>query len=365
MSWSWRIARVAGIPIYMHWTFLILIGWIAFGHWQRSGGDLNETLEGVGFILAIFGCVVLHELGHALMGMRFGVKTNDITLLPIGGVARLERIPEDPKQELAIALAGPAVNVAIVGLLLAIGVRPFLPGEEGDLLFNQSFLARLLDINLFLVAFNLVPAFPMDGGRVLRALLAMAVPYPRATRLAATIGQAVAIGFGFLGLMGNPMLLLIALFVWLGAEAEAKQVEERAALTGVPVRAAMLTEYHTLAANETLGRAIELLLAGAQQDFPVETNGQLQGVLTRAGLLSALARGGRDALVGDVPLAELGRVEANVALAVAMTRMREAGAPCLQVVEDGREAGLLTLENIGEFLMVRAALAEAPANLAP
>lgn len=363
MYWSWRIVRVAGIPIYIHWTFLILVGWIAVGSWLQNH-DVMETLEGVGFILAIFACVVLHELGHALAAKRYGVKTADITLLPIGGVARLQRIPEQPSQELIVALAGPAVNVAIVVLLWLLGVRPVVPRSEGDVLFQQPFLARLMIVNGFLFLFNLLPAFPMDGGRVLRALLAMTMEYGKATRLAASIGQGMAVLFGFLGLMGNPFLLLIALFVWIGAEAEAAQVQERLVLRGIPVREAMLTELHTLTPADTLGHATDLLLAGTQQDFPVMVDGSPRGVLTRSALLTGLAHGGREARVGDAPLVELGQVESGSPLNAAVTQLRESGMPCLQVVEHGEPVGLLTMENIAEYLMVRTALTEARAHAA-
>lgn len=358
MSWSFKLGRVFGIPIYIHWTFLILIAWLVYGHSAR-GDSLAATAEGVGFVLSIFGCVVLHELGHALAARRYGVPTSDITLLPIGGVARLQRIPEYPGQELVVALAGPAVNVAIVGLLLLFGVR--LPDIENDpeMLVSMPFLPKLLFVNIFLVLFNMLPAFPMDGGRVLRSLLAMVMPYAKATRSAASIGQFMAILFGFLGLMGNPILLLIALFVWIGAEAEARQVEERAVLKGVLVKEATLTDFATLESDDTLGDAADLLLAGTQQDFPVAVDGRPQSVLTRSALFSALAQGGREARVADAPLVDLHQVEADEQLSAAVVRLREGGEPCLLVVEDGRPLGLLTLENIGEYLMVRTALAEA------
>jgi Zn-dependent protease len=201
MAWSWKIGRVAGIPIYVHWTFLVLIAWLVLEQ-LLQGHALAMALEGVGFVLALFGCVVLHELGHALMARRFGVPTADITLLPIGGVARLQRIPEHPPQELLVALAGPAVNVAIVVLLLGLGVGFPVDMADPDHLIKERFWPKLLEVNAFLVVFNLLPAFPMDGGRVLRALLAMRLEYARATRIAASIGQFMAIGFGLLGLTG-------------------------------------------------------------------------------------------------------------------------------------------------------------------
>lgn len=360
MAWSWKIGRVAGIPIYIHWTFLILVGWIGISAYLPAH-DLAAAAEGVGLILALFGCVVLHELGHALMARRFGVPTADITLLPIGGLARLQRIPEQPSQELLVALAGPAVNVVIVAILLLLGVR--IPQEElagkVGLTTPGYFLPNLLFMNAILVVFNLLPAFPMDGGRVFRALLAMTMDYARATRIAASVGQLLAIGFGFMGLFGAPLLLLIALFVWIGAESEAQQVQERITLRNVPVREAMLTEYHTLSAHDTLGHAAELLLAGSQHDFPVEDQGQPVGVLTRSDLMNGLARGGQGALVSGYVSQEIGVVEAEEWLIPALTRLREGEGPCLQVVEHGRSVGLLTLENIGEYLMVRTALKNA------
>jgi Zn-dependent protease/CBS domain-containing protein len=357
MAWSWRIGKVAGIPIQIHWTFLILIAYVLLGQFL-TGHDLWEAAEGVGFVLALFGCVVLHELGHALVAQRFGVQTADITLLPIGGLARLQRIPEKPGQELAIALAGPAVNVAIVGVLLVAGVA--LPADVNNPqhLVVARFWPKLLLVNLFLALFNMLPAFPMDGGRVLRAILAMWMEYAKATRLAASVGQLMAIGFGLLGLsVGNPILLLIAMFVWFGAEGEALQVEERVVLKDVQVRAAMLTEFHTLAPSDTLGHAAEVLLSGTQHDFPVVSDHTFAGVLTRSNLLSGLAKGGRDAPVSDFVTSELAAVEAGSPLVPAMAKLRQEALPCLQVVDGGRVVGLLTLENVGEYLMVRTALA--------
>jgi Zn-dependent protease/predicted transcriptional regulator len=359
MAWSWKIGRVSGIPIYVHWTFLILIAWLLIGQFV-AGHTAARAAEEVGFVLALFGCVVLHELGHALTAKRFGVVTSDITLLPIGGVARLQRIPERPGQELLIALAGPAVNLAIVAALLAFGVR--LPAGAGDAreLVEAHFWPKLLLVNFFLAAFNMLPAFPMDGGRVLRALLALRLDYARATRLAASVGQLMAIVFALVGLMGNPILLLIAMFVWIGAESEAAAVEERVVLRDVKVREAMMTEFHSLAPDDTLGRAADVLLSGTQHDFPVLDEDRHAGVLTRSDLLAGLARAGRDARVGDHVKTDLPRVDAGSPLVPAVTKLREGGQPCLLVVENDREVGLLTLENVGEFLMVRSALASAP-----
>lgn len=225
-----RLGAPFGIPVYLHWTFLLLLGFVAISQVIASG-SVVAAFAGVLFVSVIFACVVLHEFGHALAARRYGIRTRDVTLLPIGGVARLERMPEDPRQELVVALAGPAVNVAIAGLL---GIWLFLTGfaSADGLTLAGSFAARLLSINLALVAFNMLPAFPMDGGRVLRALLAQRMSYVRATNLAATIGRGMALLFGIVGLLWNPMLVLIALFVWVGAGQEAAMVRSRAAFNG-------------------------------------------------------------------------------------------------------------------------------------
>jgi Zn-dependent protease len=228
---SLRLGTLFGIPVNLHWTFLLLLGFVAFSQ-AFAYGSVSAALGGVVFVSAIFGCVVLHEFGHALAARRYGIATRDVTLLPIGGVARLERMPDDPRQELVVALAGPAVNVAIAGVL---GIWLFLTGfgaASGLSLTGGSFAARLLSVNLALVVFNMLPAFPMDGGRVLRALLARRLSYVRATDLAATIGRGMAVLFGIAGLMWNPMLILIALFVWTGAGQEAEMVRRREAFSG-------------------------------------------------------------------------------------------------------------------------------------
>jgi CBS domain-containing protein len=300
------------------------------------------------------------------MARRFGVSTTDITLLPIGGVARLQRIPERPGQEFLVAIAGPAVNVAIVIILLLAGVS-FPPDlSDAQHLVQARFFPKLLEVNLFLALFNLLPAFPMDGGRIFRALLAMRMDYARATRLAASVGQITAIGFGFLGLTGgNPILLLIALFVWIGAEGEALQVEERLVLKGVRVREVMITELQTIEAEDTLGHATDLLLAGNQHDFPVFEDGRLVGVLTRSDLMNGLTRGGREAKVADYMRTEIGTVEADSWLTAAATELRENALPCLVVLDHGRFVGMLTSENIGEYLMIRAALGQRSSQSQP
>ena len=226
MKWSWRIGRIAGIDVYVHSTFLLLLAWVAISHYLEHQ-RLADAAYGLFFIITLFGIVVLHELGHALTARQFGIRTRDITLLPIGGLARLERMPEDPRQELLVALAGPAVNVVLAGVLFAIlAFTSGLAALNNVKLVGGSFLANLVAVNVALAVFNLLPAFPMDGGRVLRAFLAMRMDYVRATQVAANIGQALALMLGFIGLSSNnPFLVFIALFVWMGAAQEASMVQ--------------------------------------------------------------------------------------------------------------------------------------------
>ena len=362
MKWSWRIGRIAGIDLQVHVTFLLLLGWVAISYYtvRRS---VTDAVVGVAFILSLFAIVVLHELGHALTARRFGIPTRNITLLPIGGIARLERMPDDPKQELLVALAGPAVNVVLAAILyvvLQLGAGTASPTDMARA--GGSFLNRLLWINVTLAAFNLLPAFPMDGGRVLRALLAMRMDYARATRVAATVGQAMAVIFGFVGLFYNPFLVLIALFVWMGAAAEAATVQMRSTVGVVPVQRAMITDFRTLAPGDPLARAVDYVLAGFQEDFPVVDGGRLAGVLTRADLLRALAKRGTEARVEDVMQRDFETADPRDMLETVMERLQR--RRMLPVLQNGRLVGLLTPANLGELLMIEDALrsARAPAS---
>jgi Zn-dependent protease/predicted transcriptional regulator len=356
MRWSWKIAEIAGIGIFIHATFFLLILFILFRH-LSSGQGWMAGLAGVAFILAIFACVVLHELGHALTARRFGILTRDITLLPIGGLARLERMPEKPSQELWVAAAGPAVNVVIAGILY-LTLTTF--GDRPDLLklewVGGGFLNKLMAVNLWLALFNMLPAFPMDGGRVLRALLAQRMQYTRATQIAARVGQMMAFFFGMAGLFTNPFLLFIALFVWMGAEQEAALVQMRSSLGGIPVAQVMLRDYRTLNPDDTLGVAIEHILAGWQQDFPVVFGDHVLGVLTREDLLRALAQQGMEMHVRDAMRREVPSVDSHEMLEKALALLQSGESRSLPVVHDGRLVGMLTPENVAEFMAIETAL---------
>ncbi|SIQ70695.1 site-2 protease family protein [Pontibacter lucknowensis] len=358
MKWSLNLGRIAGIKILVHWTFLILIGWIVFSEMQR-GSDMTTTLLSVAFVMTIFLCVVLHELGHALTARRYGVSTKMITLLPIGGVASLERIPENPKQELMIAIAGPAVNVVIAFVLwLILPSLNEIPGEEFfTRITPANFLYLLFFVNLMLVIFNAIPAFPMDGGRVLRALLAFKLGRVRATQIAANLGQLLAIFFVFIGFFYNPFLILIGIFVFFGAWSENMIVQHLDFLRGHLVREGMMTNFVTLAPTETVRDALGKLLKGSEHDFVVEQDGQVVGTLTRMQLIQAVKEEKIESPVSDIMTQEVKAFNVQDKLAEAYTELQKTKAPLYPVLENGRLAGVINTDNINEFILIKSALA--------
>src|ERR1022692_1845596 len=299
MSWSLNIGRVAGTVVRVHLTFLLFLAWIFAASYSQGGAA--TAWDSVLFMVLLFLCVLLHEFGHIFTARAFGVPTPYVTLLPIGGVAQLERIPEEPGQEFLIAIAGPLVNAVITILLVVVAGATLQTNAAAGLDNTQfSLIDRLAAVNLFLALFNMIPAFPMDGGRVLRALLASRMGYVHATEVAATIGQWVAFVLGFLGLFGNPLLIFIAIFVYLAAAAEAHMVAIRAMSRGLPVTAAMMTQFATLTPDEHVDAAVETLLRTSQGEFPVvDGDGRPVGVLVRNDLIRALKERGPDARVAD------------------------------------------------------------------
>ena len=356
MKWSFRIGRFSGIDVYMHFTFLLLVGWVAFVYW-RQGQSLIAAAAGVLFILTVFLCVVLHEFGHALTARRYGIKTRDIILLPIGGVARLEKLPTNPLQELWVALAGPAVNIVIAAALFVwLNLSASFEPIQKLTLTTGPFFERIMAINIALVVFNMIPAFPMDGGRVLRALLATRQEYSRATQIAANIGQGIAVLFGFAGLFYNPLLLFIAFFVWIGAAQEASMAQMQSAIGGIPVQQAMLTDFKTLDQNDSLNKAIELTLAGSQKDFPVMDNGNIEGILTQTDLLKALSARDQQSNVDSAMQKNFVTVESLDMLETAFDKLKDCNCHTLPVTLKGKLVGLLTMDNLGEYMRIQAAL---------
>ncbi len=364
MRYSLHIARIAGIDVKIHVTFFLLLAFIA-AVYHRHGG-MAAALEGVLFVSLVFLCVLLHEFGHALAARRYGIRTPDITLLHIGGLARLERIPENPKQELVIAIAGPLVNVGIAALLwLFLGLTGSLPHPSAIEHAGVSLPMRLLAANVMLVVFNLIPAFPMDGGRVLRAFLAMRMEYARATHVAATVGQALAFAFGAWGLLHSPpipMLVLVAVFVFLGAGQEAALAQLRSASAGLHVSSAMVTHFQTLPRHATLHEAVDALLQTAQHEFPViDDGGAVCGILTRDDLIVALRKSGAATPVAEVMRVNVPSLHHSMPLDRAFTLIQESGCEALPVLDSaGRLVGLFTPENVGELMMVQTALKSAP-----
>ncbi|CAP56183.1 site-2 protease family protein [Gluconacetobacter diazotrophicus] len=352
MTWSIPLGRIAGTAIRVHVTFFLLLLWIAMVAGAQGGPA--AAWQGVVFIMLVFVCVVLHEFGHILMARRFGVTTSDITLLPIGGVARLSRMPERAGQELLVALAGPAVNL-VIGLLLfaATGTWPSLDAATSGMVGGGGMVVRLASVNLFLLLFNLLPAFPMDGGRVLRALLGYRMGFVRATQVAASVGQGFAFLLGFLGLIGNPILLFIALFVYLGAASEAHMVQLRQVAQGMIAADAMMTRYETLPMLTTLDEAVRAAIRCAQTLFPVmDGQGRLQGVLTQAALINHLQIDGPGAVVADAMTPAIPAIHPYQPLSEALRLLQEGNLPAVAVVDAGdRLVGLITSETIGELML--------------
>jgi Zn-dependent protease/predicted transcriptional regulator len=349
--WALQIGTVFGVPIRIHATFLLLLVWFGM---SAAAASRNVPRE-LAFVLALFGCVVLHELGHALMARRFGVTTSEIVLYPFGGIARLDKIPGG-WAELLIALAGPLVNVLLAGICLATMLASATPYSVQPSVSWQSasLVQQLFWANLTLVVFNMIPAFPMDGGRVLRALLAVGLGQHTATRIAAFIGQAIAGLFVIGGITtGQYVLAFVGLFVFLGASQELAFQTSRSAVAGHTAREAMITKFETLAPQDTLGRAAELLLASHQHDFPVlDAWSRVAGVLPRAVLLEGLARSGHDTAVLDVMQRDPGVVAPDADLEAVLQRLQLDPSKPLLVVDDGRLCGMITFENLAEFIVV-------------
>jgi Zn-dependent protease/CBS domain-containing protein len=360
MKWSWKIFTAFGIDVYVHATFLFLLLIFLFTPVIAGKGNLGQGFASMALIVIVFGCVLLHEFGHALVAKQFGVRTRDITLLPIGGLARLERIPSEPRQELAIAVAGPAVNFGIASALLLLGLAlgwgpEILP--EKVTVWGRSFLQELIAINLVLAIFNFIPAFPMDGGRVLRALLALKLDYVQATRIAVGVGQALAFAFGLYGLLNDQILLvLVAFFVYMGAGQEGAATQYRQSFRGLPTSCAMMRSFQTLEETDRLEKAVDLLLRGSQIDFPVLREGRVIGLLTRGILIDSLGKKGPLATVGSVDLQKVEVIEDDLPLDLAYDALQAQSIRCIPVTRRGDLVGLVTMENLAEFAMVQSAL---------
>ena len=362
MGSSFKIGRAFGIDVKVHWTFLLLLAFFAYAGYQRSGSLLNALVTAL-VIVALFVCVVLHEFGHSLVAQRLGIEIKDITILPIGGVARLRSLPERPMDEVKIAVAGPLVNVVLApiffGIAILLGASPLDPANilaGGDSL-GQIF-AYLGLINVALVVFNLIPAFPMDGGRVLRGLLASRLGPVRATDISSAIGQIFALGFFLVGLLGgNFLLALVAVFIFFGANGEAQMVRQRELTRGMIVSDVMGTRprLETVTPYHTFGQVLDSVIHGFQEDFPVvDEDGKLVGMITRSEIMAAAHSPERYAAVRDVMKTDFPTVSPDADLFADGARLlQESGLKALPVVRAGELVGMLTMDDIGQAALLR------------
>lgn len=350
MGWSITLGRIAGTAIKLHFTFLLFLLWIGIADYLASGP--SAAIATVSFIILIFACVVAHEFGHILVARRFGVKTPEVILSPIGGMANMERIPEDPAQELLIAIAGPLVNVAIAAILM-IGGGIAVQDLTSIAFEKATLLERLALVNVTLVLFNVIPAFPMDGGRVLRALLAMKMGAAKATALAARIGQGFAFIFVLLGLFYSPILMLVGIFVYFAAGSEEQTAALNSFARNLKVSDAMEPSPVSLLRTAPLSEAVDRLLASPQREFPVvDDAGRVIGLLDRETMLAGLRQSGPDVAVGEV-MRDTEVLAHDLSLIEAINRMRSRGAKAEAVADgSGKAAGVLTFENIAEMMMV-------------
>jgi len=349
-TWSWSLGSIAKIPVRVHATFLILLGWIATSRLIAGQGVRGAALA-VFLTVSVFIVVVVHEMGHALMARHFGIKTRGILLLPIGGVSELERIPDEPRQELLVTAAGPAVNVVLAA---AFGALSHVVPQESRA--SVHLLRELSAINVVLAVFNLLPAFPMDGGRVLRAALSLRMPRMRATEIAARMGQGMALLFGLAGLFLNPLLIFTALFVWIGSQYEHTMEQMRVAFHGLKVEDAMVTRLEALPPDATIERLVADLHSGFQRAFPVvDDAGQPLGIVTSEDAVKAAATGRASSTVGSIMRADATQLEEHAPLVDAV---REHGIElstlhALPIVRSGRIIGLLTDTAVKEILALR------------
>ena len=349
MPWSITLFRVAGTEIRIHLTFFLILIWFAIDGYQAA--EWQGAISQVLMIVAVFACVVLHEFGHALAARRYGITTPHITLLPIGGLARLSRMPEKPWEQVFIAIAGPLVNLAIAAVLLVLGADLSLDPQR-IVTYGQAFISQLAMINLYLFAFNLIPAFPMDGGRILRALLLLRMSRTRATQIAAQVGQAIAILFAVLGVIwGNYLLVLVAGFVFLAARGESGQTTLMEVARQVPLSQAMITVFQSLSPQSTVGEAVEKLDQTGQSVLPViDGGGLMRGVLTQASVNAAMkAEGPATPALRAMVSAPV--VPEDTPMMVVVRLILERGAPMVGVVDDDRRlVGIVSRETLADLM---------------
>lgn len=355
MRWSFKMGKIVGIDFRIHVTFFFLLVFIYLSALSQHGP--RTALMAVLFICAIFACVLIHEIGHSLIARRFGKEAKSITLLPIGGVATMEEMPEKPQQEIAMSIIGPLINLAIAGILFlfvgqwdGIRVLTMYPNSA------NTFLSELISINIILAIFNLIPAFPMDGGRVLRGILALKMDYIQATSLAVSIGQGVSLFFIFFGLFFNIWIALIGVFIYIGAGSEKHEVMLRRVLHKVPASAVMATNFQTLRPDESLSQALEHVYHGCQDDFPVMGESGIQGVLTRKEVLSAIHEKGMQMPVSEVMDRDFFSVKPQEPLDKVYHQLLKKHKTAAVVLEEGLLRGMVCLDSISRYFMIQNAM---------
>ena len=355
MKGSLKLGKIAGIGLFVHWTFSLLILFIVYTNY-KAGQNSIQILWSVLFILCIFLTVFMHELGHALTAKKFGIKTKDITLLPIGGVAQLERLPEKPSEELMVAFAGPMVNI-VLALITSLFIS--LPNTSEEMIAqldngvnSGNFFLNFYLVNIILAFFNLIPAFPMDGGRVLRALLSYKLERHQATKIAARIGQALAIGFVLLGFYSNPFLIFIGIFVFMGAQIESEYTESKYMLKGYKVRDVLMKQYPTIDYNETLETAVKLMLDSQNKHFLVTENGIPMGTLNREQIIAALAKKEGETKLSSIMDRELILLQADNLLEDVFELVYKNKSTLMLVIDDNQLIGTLDTENLLEFILI-------------
>jgi Zn-dependent protease/CBS domain-containing protein len=359
---SFEIGRLFGIPVRVHWLFLGLVAIFGVAGWMKGGplpsGRLLSAVVSVVYIVALFACVVVHELAHSLVGRRFGVKVESITLLPIGGVAAMEEMPRRPSEELLMAIVGPitslAIGAVIAGIIYAIRgpaglLRPFDP-------LHGSLLSGLMWTNIVIAGFNLLPAFPMDGGRVLRAVLAHYMGQVQATQIAASLGQAVAVLLGLTGVLvwPNLWLVVIAIFIYIGAGQESQQVRMQAVLDGITARQAMISRFETINRSEPLSTALAYASQGYQADFPVVEGDTIVGLVTRQDLLTGLHHLGPAHTVGEIMTTNVCQAAPETTLGNLFRSVAQGTCGIVLVRENDRIIGLVTPESVRDRMMLAA-----------
>jgi Zn-dependent protease/CBS domain-containing protein len=356
MKGTLKIGKIAGIGLFIHWTFLILIAFIIYVNY-KAGHNLTQILWSIFFILTIFVTVLLHELGHALAAKRYKLQTTDITLLPIGGLARLEKLPEKPSEELVVALAGPLVNIAIA-FITSLFIQ--IPANSADLISQLSvginsstFFLNFFIVNVWLALFNLIPAFPMDGGRVLRAILSYRLKRHIATKIAARIGQVLALGFIFIGIFYNPFLVIIGIFVIMAAQIETNYTDSKYLLKGYKVRDIVIQNFLSLDSKETLATATQLLLNSQSKDFLITKDGRASGTLNRDEIITALSQKKENSSLETIMNTNLVYLDANSLLEDAFETIYKNKSSLLLVLENQELIGILDTENLLEFILIK------------